>query len=264
MVKKLAKISSVIFIIPHYDDELGVFNQIMLHKLRGHQVIIIYLTSSNKLGKTQKKREDASLFVLEKLGVNAGDQIIFLGGELKIPDLKLIENLDAVFAECLKRLSSFKNIIKMYTTAYEGGHPDHDCSFLLTITICRKLNILEKAYQFPMYSGKNLPGSFFRLFVPLSENGKIYSENISMYNRFLYIKLFFSYFIQQPKTILGLSLHFAFHILLKKRQIYQKASLDRVWHKPHKGFLLYERRRMLRYDRFKETSKIFLNRHLSP
>ena len=79
-LKKLTKISSVIFIIPHYDDELGVFNQIMLHKLRGHQVIIIYLTSSNKLGKTEKKREKSSLFVLQKLGVNAGDQIIFWVG----------------------------------------------------------------------------------------------------------------------------------------------------------------------------------------
>ena len=258
-VKKSIKIATTIFIIPHYDDELGIFNQIVFHKQKGQMIVIIYLTSSDKLGQANSHREELSIKVLRELGLDESDKIYFLGRNLQVPDLKLADYIEPVYEECLNIVRSYKNVCRIYTTTYEGGHPDHDASHLITTAISKKLNLLKKAFQFPMYSGERLWLSFFRLFAPLSANGFVHSEEIEKSNRILFIKLFLSYFSQQPKTILGLCVPFIYHILFIKKQYFQKISVARVNTPPHGGLLLYERRGMGTYsDYYMKVSPFIL------
>ena len=59
--RKIIKIATTIFIIPHYDDELGIFNQIMLHKQQGQKIVVIYLTSSDKREKEIYEEKNLAL-----------------------------------------------------------------------------------------------------------------------------------------------------------------------------------------------------------
>lgn len=263
----IANKSTAVFILAHYDDEFGIYNQIEYHASKGDEIKIIYLTSSHLDNERDVTRENESIKALKKIGVVNKKDIYFLGRELEVPDLKLHLHLQPVFERLLRLLNSFKNIKRIYTLSYEGGHPDHDSAHVISVIIGNELNILNNTFQFPLYSGKNLVGSFFRLFSPLKENGEVLYKKIKFFNRFLYIRLFLSY-LSQPKTIIGLFPFYLLHILFIGKQVLQKVTVSRIYEKPHEGNLLYQRRGMadhncVRKELDKLISKNLVNKSLN-
>ena len=80
-----------IFLLPHQDDELGVFEILNKHPNKKN-LIIIYLTGERNSLKI-KARNNESLKVLKKFGINMKN-IFFLGDKLRIEDQHLIYNLE--------------------------------------------------------------------------------------------------------------------------------------------------------------------------
>ena len=238
-----------VFFLAHYDDEFGIYEEIRNHVANKIPLQIVYLTSSSLDGINNKIRENESLCVLKKLGVKKS-QISFIGKELSIPDLALKDHLISAFLKCKSLIKKLENVDTIYTHAYEGGHPDHDALNFL----CSKLILTNKSkitgWQFPLYCGPGLIGPLFYLFKPLKYNGRANKKIIKSINIALYIKLILIY-KSQLKTFFWLYPFYLIHMIFKRTVITQKINILKNYNRPHKGKLLYERRKM---DKFEHLS----------
>lgn len=242
------KAKKTVFFLAHYDDEFGVFEDIKIHIDKKIPFHIVYLTNSSLDKSNNKIRQTESLLVLKRLGVHTC-QISFIGKELLISDCKLKNHLISAYKRCKSLIKKLKNVEKIYTHAYEGGHPDHDALNF----ICSKIILTSKTkidgFQFPLYCGPGLIGPFFFLFKPLKRNGKVKKKKIKVINIMLYLRLIFTY-KSQFKTFLGLYPFYFIHLIFKKSYLLQKIN-KKTYSKPHKGKLLYERRNMDNFKNFK-------------
>ena len=68
---------NAIFILAHYDDEIGIFERIKYHISLNHNVVIVYLTSSSLDGKENIKRENKTISVLKRFGVRKKNIIFY-------------------------------------------------------------------------------------------------------------------------------------------------------------------------------------------
>lgn len=66
-----------------------------------------------------------------------------------LADQQLFRNLEAAF-ELLSRLINERRPTALLTSAYEGGHPDHDCCNFLTAQLSRRFSV--PAFEAPLYT----------------------------------------------------------------------------------------------------------------
>ncbi|MDC1133286.1 PIG-L family deacetylase [Alphaproteobacteria bacterium] len=256
-IRKMSKLSKVLFLFSHHDDEFGVFFLIEDFIFQGLEVHIVYLTSSHIDGLPCSRREKESIKVLKSLGVYEKN-IHYIGKNNKVKDLKLHLYMDLLFKEMLKLFKNNK-IEKIIVHCWEGGHPDHDTSHILGVYLAKKLNILKDLYQFPLYSGRGLIWSFFRLFDTFPLNGTVYEYKIPLIKRIRYLGLVL-HFKSQIKTFIGLYPVYLYHMLIYGKQYVQNVSATNLSSRPHKGPLLYERRKMGNYDFIREKYCEFINK----
>ena len=252
--------SSSLFIFAHQDDECGCFFE--LHRLvaRGDKVLVVYLTSGTPDGNTSHLRDSESINILVKLGVPRSN-IYFLGSQEVIPDGKLSSHLEGVYQSILNLIGYSGLPQRLYFLAWEGGHQDHDAAHLIGLALGKKLGILENCFQFPLYTGHNLPSIFFKIFAPLPDNGAKSLSRISWRQRFEFLSYCLCY-PSQKITWLGLFPFFMIHYLFSGTQIFQPVSLLRIMEQPHTGTLLYERRGFYSYQKFIHSSEDFIQKNL--
>ena len=147
----------------------------------------------------------------------------------------------------------------IYFPAWEGGHQDHDAAHLVGIALAEHYRILEYCYQFPLYTGVNLPSIFFRTFACLPENGEPIVSKIPWKDRIRFIKLCFFY-PSQIKSWMGLFPLYMMHHIFYGTQSLQRVSVDRIKCAPHSGTLLYERRQVYNHKIFVQETCDFVNR----
>ena len=250
--------SKALFLFAHQDDEFGVFYEIQRLIKRGDKVTVAYLTSGTSDGTPSPFRDAESIFVLKKLGVSESN-IVFLGTNTGIPDGDLCSHLDLAYRGIDDLIAKDEAPEKLYFHAWEGGHQDHDAVHLIGVVLGEHLGILERCYQFPLYSGVDLPAAFFRMFYCLPENGPPHLTTIPWRQRIEFIKFCFHY-PSQLKTWIGLFPFFLFHYLFFGTQILQPVSAKQIHRPPHLGKLLYERRGFYSYKKFSEVTSGFINR----
>jgi hypothetical protein len=252
--------STNLFLFAHQDDETGVFFELQRLVRRGDDVIVVYLTSGELSGKPSLIRDGESVAILEKLGVPSSN-IYFLGGKEGIPDGKLSSHLEGAFQSILDLLRHIGYPKSLYFLAWEGGHQDHDAVHIIGLALGNRLSILENCFQFPLYTGHNLPSIFFKIFAPLPDNGAKSLCRISWRQRFQFLSYCLCY-PSQKKTWLGLFPFFLIHYISKGTQILQPVSVKRITQKPHSGRLLYERRGVYTYRKFADDSSVFVNEYI--
>jgi hypothetical protein len=244
-----------LFVFAHQDDESGCFHEI--HRLvnRGDTVWVVYLTSGTFDGSLSRTRNAESIVVLGKIGVPE-ENILFLGTRTAIPDGRLSKNLELALQSLIDLIKEIGVPNNLYFHAWEGGHQDHDAVHLIGIALAKHLDLLDQCYQFPFYTGVNLPAVFFRMFICLPENGEPVFARISWKQRIKFITLCFFY-SSQIKTWLGLFPFFLIHYLFNGTQAFQRISAERIRLPPHAGVLLYERRGMYSYEEFAQDADRF-------
>ncbi len=248
----------VIFIFAHQDDECWCFYEIRRLVSRGDEVKIVYLTSGTFDGSLSPVRNAESIAVLGEIGVPK-ENIFFLGTHEKIRDGRLCEGLEVVFNSFITFTDEAGAPSSLYFPAWEGGHQDHDAAHLVGIALAKHFRILDQCYQFPLYTGVNLPSIFFRTFACLPENGEPIVSKIPWKDRIRFIKLCFSY-PSQIKSWIGLFPFFMMHHIIYGTQSLQHVSVDRINFAPHSGTLLYERRQAYSYEIFIQETCDFVNR----
>jgi hypothetical protein len=246
-----------LFIFAHQDDECWCLYEIQRLVNRGDKVTIVYLTSGTLDGSPSYVRNAESVTVLGGIGV-AKENIFFLGTREKIQDGRLCENLEVAFSSMVDLTGKVDTLASLYFPAWEGGHQDHDATHLVGIALAQHLDILDQSRQFPLYTGANLPGIFFKAFVYLPENGEPILSQIPWKDRIRFIKFCFL-FRSQIKSWLGLFPFFLIHHIFYGTQSLQRVSIDRIFCAPHAGVLLYERRGVYSYKRFIQDTCSFVS-----
>ena len=243
----------VFYLFAHQDDEFGIFIQLK-KDANINNTFIFYLTSGTNKNINKNKlylRDKESIKSLTDLGIKKKN-IIFVGRKLQIKHNKLYFNVKKIMKFFDNYISTFNKPYVIYTHSWEGGHEDHDTCNLIARKIRSKYKI-KNCYQFPLYNSYKTSIIFFKVFNPINQRNikKIYS---SIKNRFYFVKLLFNY-KSQIKTWVGLYPFIIFHYIFKGYNIIEKLNSSKKIKKPHKGELLYERRKYCKFTKIKEKTK---------
>lgn len=248
--------SKVLFLFAHQDDEFGVFQKIIDELADGQKVFCAYLTDGVSIGCSPERRNRESIGVLVRLGVMR-ENILFVGGELSIPDGKLIDHLQKAKIWLSTWLSQESNVHRIYLPAWEGGHPDHDSIHALGVIVAKELNLVDIVWQYPLYNGYRCKGQLFRVLLPLPSNSEVVNKQISWHNRLRFIGFIFCY-PSQVITWIGLLPFVLLHYLFYGTQSLQRVSISRILHPPHIGSLYYERRQFCTWKKMsKKLEEIY-------
>lgn len=249
-----------LFILPHQDDEIGVFHVIDECVKARRRLLVVYVTDGAWQSASTATRNAESMAVLTRLGV-AQDGVWFLGQERRVANQRLRFHLEETHAALHARLSSGPEVTAIYTPAWEGGHPDHDAAALLAVALARNLGVEGKVRQFPMYSAYRCTWRPYTVFDPIREAAPVVTDRIPGNRRIEHLKLCLMY-PSQTKTMIGLFPFILAHYLVKGVQQYQSLDSAIVARRPHTGALLYERRRRLSCHEFEEDVRAFRSLHL--
>ena len=227
-----------LFVLAHPDDEAFCLPLITAELRGGRTVHVVYLTDG---GPTAAIREAESLRVLGRIGVSP-ERVRFAGREQGWPDGGLFRHVDAAKAWLARELTAMGPCARIYVTAYEGGHHDHDCSYGIVCALLRDGLLAETTcLQFPLYTGRGLSGALFRCMSPIPENGAhlVYPlgarEALSAWSTT-------TAYPSQWKTWIALGPASAWAFLARRSIVLQRVDPARVTQAPHQGVPYYERR----------------------
>ena len=247
-----------LFLFAHQDDEYGVYPVLEQLVARGEAIRVIYLTSGTLDGSRCERRNRESTEVLARIGVGGSD-IYFLGSESGLPDGKLAQHAEPAARAVLEYLTDKGAPTRIFTPAWEGGHQDHDATYIIACYLAQAFSCLDTSRQFPLYHGRGLPGSLWRTFSPLTENGPVESSRMTWRQRLRYLRLCLHYRSQWP-TWLGLYPMYALKLLTSGRQYLQPLCVARLNSPPHPGPALYERRGFCNSEEFGYHTKALVDK----
>jgi LmbE family N-acetylglucosaminyl deacetylase len=248
-----------LFLLPHQDDEFGIFHLIDRILEIGEKVKIVYLTDGAHGRSDAITRNAESRKVLTRLGVPV-EQVIWLGTDLQIPNLRLRFHLKRAHDALCDVLEGIEQIVSMFTPAWEGGHPDHDAAALLAVALARNLGVTRALRQFPLYSAYRCRWRPYRVLTPIEEAGLITTELIPIGRRIQHLALCGMY-RSQRKTFLALFPLIMAHYGTEGTQQYQYLNANIVAARPHQGPLLYERRGWTSWTEFEQDIGSFRAHH---
>jgi LmbE family N-acetylglucosaminyl deacetylase len=244
---------SHLFLLPHQDDEFGVFHALEDIIARGHRPVCAFLTEgSGRPG----RRDGESQRVLLSLGV-APQDIHFPGTRLAVPDGNLASHLNALFDNLNDLVAPLGPISAIYVPAWEGGHQDHDAAHALGVVFAARQNQLAALRQFPLYNSDRCRFWPYRVLSIIPNNGMPETTLIPISRRLRYLRLCLRY-RSQAKTFLGLLPFITAHYALRGFRQLQPVDPRRLRERPHKGPLLYERRNRARFEELKESLDKFI------
>lgn len=255
---KKSKVS--IFILAHQDDEFAAMHLLQYEKCKGNGIVIIYLSNgSNSNAALSNIRNLESQNALSKFT----DNIVFLGGILNVNDGEIIYNLAVLYKKIYSLLRlQIESLDRIYTTAYEGGHQDHDAINLIVSKLSEKLKIAHKCFQFPIYHGKCMPFRFFKVVSTIDDNGPTYPIIVTKNLKIALLRSCF-YYKSQVNSFIGLFPALVFKLTFCKALHIQHLSIFRTCKRPHFGKLLYEKMKKFEYTQFSLHANQFISEYES-
>ncbi len=230
--------SSAVFVLAHPDDEYFCLPLIKAELAGGRTVRVAYLTDG---GPKASAREAESLNVFRKLGVDAS-HVVFAGREHGWNDGALHRHVTVARDWLGAWLGTLGPLARIYVTAYEGGHHDHDCCFGIVASLLRDgRNGAARCLQFPLYSGRALPGALFHCMTAIPENGPASALHFPVREGTGYWRMAASY-PSQWKTFVALGPAAVGPYLLRRSVVVQSVDAERLRGAPHAGSTYFERR----------------------
>ncbi|HMK34149.1 MAG TPA: PIG-L family deacetylase [Desulfomonilaceae bacterium] len=227
-------LSTDLFLFAHPDDDVFVAGTMSMLVKAGHTVHAAWLTSGDARGDPAMR--EAELCKAMRI-VGVAESGIHL---LRLPNRGLLGILPTA-AEKVAKIVVQLNPERIFTTAYEGGHIDHDALNFLTRMAYQQTGSRAGLYEFPLY---NRSGPFYfwwwriNTFYPCMEE-VVYSRLTETAVRIKHLAM--REYASQWKDMLPFRL-----VLNKKRMLqtgepYRQLPPDRDYTvPPHAGKLNYE------------------------
>lgn len=232
------------FLFAHCDDEFAVFPVLEALARSGASVRCAYLTHG---GRGAERRPHESLQVLEHFGVKPS-QVQFLGRELGVPDGELDAHAGRILQRLIDERRAFAGPLNLWVPAFEGGHLDHDLAHLLGVLLLERFPD-DRGFQVGLYNGRGLPGVWFRVMSVIPENGASETLRWGVLPGARWLRLPGLY-RSQWRSWLGLFLFAAWRWVALRRLDVQRLTPRALSERPHGGWLSYERRYGVAFERF--------------
>lgn len=251
---------NVLFVFAHQDDEVGAIPWIARERSHGNRVACVYLTDGGSRTPSSI-RDEESLAALCAYGLGRGD-VAFLSDGQRIPDSALRKNVTRA-SEMLRQwiAAEMPEVDRIYSLAWEGGHPDHDVAHVVALLAAERLGILSDAWAFSLYNACGCPRPLFRVLRPLRHLSADSTERTIRYNAIDSVRFaFFCWrFLSQWRTWVGLFPELAFRRVLLRRETVVRFDVTLIRTRPHAGELLYERMFGISYSEVKSSLKPLLD-----
>jgi LmbE family N-acetylglucosaminyl deacetylase len=250
---------TVLFVLAHQDDECLVSTRIARELEWRHRVVCAFLTDGATARAGAARRDAESRRVLLDLGVREED-LHFLGSRHGIGDQALAHRLEEAYQRLEEELSGLP-CRRVYTLAFEGGHPDHDAAHLVALAYARRRGLLPRTWQIPAYHGHRTPGRLFRVQALLPRATRRWRRRLpaGLAWRHAWLPLRYP---SQMRSWLGLWPELFVRRALLRREVLEAADPAAVRGRPHPGPLLYERMGVLSYPTFAALARPFVARRL--
>jgi hypothetical protein len=228
---------TVVYILPHFDDEVFVIPKIRMDLKEGSRIKFFFLMTSELRFKESQK-------FLSKMGVDKND-IISIGREFQIQDSLIHENLVVIYKKILSSLTTLSPIDDIICPAYEGGHQDHDSASILSRKLARVFK--SKVIEFYLYNGYGTFGRFYKVASPINVK-KIILIDYSFEDHSALFKVLTTY-KSQFMTMLGLLPFLFFKSFLSPLtlNVLMENDLKII---EHTAVPLYQRWRRVNHDEF--------------
>jgi LmbE family N-acetylglucosaminyl deacetylase len=244
--------------LAHGDDEIGAIPIV----LKNPPVLVIYLTNGCGIGEIDLSEKRECEIKRSWRILNSDSEVINFGSDFEIPDGALHSSLTVAHLEILEKLLADSGAKFILTTHAEGGHQDHDTTFIVSQYISLKLEV--GLFSFPLYCQSTFSKKLFRVMSSHGLGIKNEIKDIQMRVRSFVtaIQLIFNY-RSQWKTWIGLSLPLLF-AMIRKYQFLEPTYVS-LNNYPEANILFYVSRG--RADRASVTSHwskigIISNKHL--
>ncbi len=236
----------VVFVFAHQDDEYAAAPWIELEQRSGAEAFCVYLTDGAR-NVSPEIRNAESIAALSELGV-AKERIAFLGEAAGIHDGDLARNSTGASQVLEAWLGSVPNVQRVYTLAWEGGHPDHDAAHLVTLLAAMRRGIANDSWSFSLYNAFGSRGPLFRTLVPIpAAHMRTIRHRAADAWR---LALLCRHYPSQRRTWLGLFPGAFVQRFIRRVERAVRFDPDRVTARPHAGVLLYERIFDTPYEQF--------------
>lgn len=249
---------AALVLLPHQDDEFGVFALLDRNVREGVTTLCVYLTDGGGNNVPPARRDAESRAVLKKIGI-ADEHILVveLADSVRARDGLLVDALLPTLNALLQMLKDVP-IDVVYTPAWEGGHPDHDAAALIAAAFTTEREI-EEIWQFSLYNSYRARRFPFKVFNPIPTAGDITEIPLSTSDTIRYVRYCLTY-RSQVKTFAALLPLVAYRLVKDRHQSLQRVSSSQFCGKPHQGRLLYERRNWLSWTDFESRAASLIAR----
>jgi LmbE family N-acetylglucosaminyl deacetylase len=137
--------ATYVFLFAHPDDDAFISGTMRFLIEQGARVHGVWLTSGDYFGKGDIRERELSR-AASVLGLRNSHVHL-----LRFPDLGLAGLLDQA-SDAVSELLARIRPDKIFATAYEGGHPDHDSVNFLAYEGRLRAGLQSELYEFPLYS----------------------------------------------------------------------------------------------------------------
>ena len=181
----------------------------------------------------------------------------FIGCEQGIPDGTLLDHLATAFRALDAATQDLAGLGEVYTLAWEGGHPDHDATYVLALALAAARDGLDRVWQVPFYRAAGRGPPWFSLFAPLPGNGPVDELPLTPSERRLRASMM-RFYPSQWRTFAGLGPGIVWNALTTRTLRRQQGQLGRLWQRPTEARLLYEQRNGVSFRAFSARATAFL------
>src|SRR5579884_1362102 len=184
-----------LYVFAHNDDELSAFLRLREDVRQGSEVHVAWLTESLFRARPgERPRESTRAMAL--LGVPA-ERLHFLGASLGVTGNG---TLLVRIADVIERLTALVHELApgtIATTAFEGGHVEHDAAHVAAVLAARRAGSTARLVEVPWYNGyRSRTIAFFR---PLPGAGPHESDRVGIAELKLFWRLVRCYPSQAPQ-----------------------------------------------------------------
>jgi LmbE family N-acetylglucosaminyl deacetylase len=235
-------VSPYLLFLAHGDDEIGFIPIIKINPPK----IVIYVTdgsgiSAKNIGPTRAKEVEKVWRLLSPT-----TKVEHFGLQHGLHDGQLHSLFSAGhLLEIVKIITNFKSTA-IVTTEPEGGHQDHDFTFIVSTVIANELK--RDVYTFPLYRSNKLIGRMYRV---MRFGGKAtFSQKISISNKFRNAWILFrviSMYRSQRTTWLGLGIP-ACLSMFRNLEIRKNQNFNLSDYSEAKAFFYEKRKRATRIE----------------
>ena len=227
----------VLFVFAHQDDEVGISTRVAYEAAAGNRVWCVYLTDgASKVPAAVRDAE--SVRALARLGVDRAHVVFLESGGERIADGTLMAHLARARASLGAWLAaSGVRPARAYTLDWEGGHADHDATYLIVLAVARDAGI-DAVWTFSMYNAYRRRPGLFRIASFVPNDAQVARRRLSL-GEALRSALLIAAYPSQRRTWIGLGPGWILRALVRREERVRRAQSRRVAERPHDGPLLY-------------------------